>query len=365
MALTSLLVCADAKSVQVLTRILLDMGIEVEHCGDPSLALACVSTQHFDAILVDCQDEDAATSFISQVREDSTGRDTVIIAMLDGGNNVREVFAKGANFALYKPISVERINNSIAAAQTPTRGERRLAQRVTVDANASIAYAGIENEVTRVVDLSEDGMAIYSPKALPRDCKVYFQFSLPEESSTIRLSCEVIWQNDSGNVGLRFVDVPKGSRRVLDYWIRNRVDKQLQIVASPAASAQPSNDLRQQLAAHLGLVAAPPPERRQQPRYQCSLGAEVSRAGSTIQQRCAVSDVSVGGCYVQTSEPLPVGTAIEIVLRTQDLKLRLRGKVQSVHRGLGMGVQFNVMRLEEQQQLERLMSEVQTSQVPS
>ena len=362
MALTSLLVCADAKTVQAVSRVLLNIGMSVEHCGDPSIALADFTHQHFDTVLVDCEKEAAAIAFISQFRLNGGNKDAVIIGILDGRSNPREIFAKGANFVLYKPVLEDRLNDSLAAGRTLARTERRLTQRVPVNANASIAYASTENEATRVVDLSVDGIAIYSAKPLPRDCKVYFQFSLPDETSTIRLSCEVIWQNDSGNVGLRFVDVPKSSRRVLDLWIKNKVGGQLQIVQSPAPSGEAPRDLRQQLAANLGLVAASSPDRRQQPRHQCSLGAEVSRAGSTIQQRCVVSDLCMGGCYVQTSEPLPVGTSIEIVMRTQELKLRVHGKVQSVHRGLGMGVHF--ISGKAPVELKQLISEVEKQQVP-
>ena len=362
MALTSLLVCADAKTVQVLSRTLLNIGMQVEHCGDPSIALTRFSGQRFDTVLVDCEKEDAATAFISRLRLNSTHEDMIVIAILDGRNNAREIFAKGANFVLYKPVSDDRLTKSLAAGKTLIRSERRLTQRIPVDANASIAYASTDNEATKLVDLSVDGIAIYSAKPLPRNCKVYFNFSLPGEISTIRLSCEVIWQNDSGNVGLRFVDVPKASRRVLDYWIKNNVGNQLQIVASPAPSVAPPNDLRQQLTAHLGLIKPSSPDRRQQPRHQCSLGAEVSRAGSTIQQRCVVSDLCMGGCYVQTSEPLPVGASIEILMRTQELKFRVHGKVQSVHRGLGMGVHF--ISEKAPAGLQELISEVEKQQVP-
>ncbi len=370
MSLKSLVVCADAKTVQALNRILSDLGMDVEYCGDPSIALSLIASQHFDTVMVDCDKEEAARALISEFRQSENTKNAVVIAILRGGSNPREVFAKGANFVLYKPVSDDRLNNSVAAAKTMIRTERRLTQRIPVDANASIAYACTENEITRVIDLSVDGIAIYSAKPLPRNCKVYFQFSLPDEKSTIRISCEVIWQNDSGNVGLRFADVPKASRRVLDYWIKNKVGSQLQVVSDTGPSAHPnavpnsgpSMDLRKQLVVQLGLVAPSASERRQQPRHECCLGTEVSRAGSTIQQRCVVSDLSAGGCYVQTSEPLPVGTAVEIVMRTQELKVKVPGKIQSVHRGLGMGVQFTSEKISPD--LQKLVSEVQKQRVP-
>ena len=352
MGLKSLLLCADAKTVQILSRVLLDMGMDVELCGDPSTARESLSVHHFDSILVDYQNE-GATSFLSQIRSDPTQGDAVAIAILESRNDAPEAFAGGADYVLFKRISQERTNHK--AESTSTRTERRLTPRIPVEANASIAYASTENDVIRVLDLSINGIAIYSPKSLPRDCKVYFQFSLPGEPATIRLSCEVIWQNDSGNVGMRFADVPKASRRVLDCWIKNRVGDQLQVARSPAD--EPSSDLRQKLVAQLGLIAAPPSDRRHQPRHQCVLGAQVSRAGTTVQQRCVISDISSGGCYVQTSEPLPVGTSVEMAIRTQELNLRILGNVQSVHRGLGMGVHFNSDTLPAE--LKQLISELE------
>jgi CheY-like chemotaxis protein len=353
MGLKSLLVCTDAKTVQTLTGVLLDAVMDVELCGDPSIAYQCLSTQHFDAIFVDCQNE-GATNLLSQIRSDPAHRDAVAIAILESGTNAPEVFAKGAAYVLYKPISEDGTNHK--AAPTSTRTERRLTPRIPVETNASIAYASTENDVIRVLDLSVNGIAIYSPKPLPRDCKVYFQFSLPGEAATIRLSCEVIWQHDSGNVGMRFADVPKASRRLLEYWIQNKVGGELQVAHSPAD--EPSSDLRQRLVAQLGLIAVPPSERRHQTRHQCALGAQVSRAGSAVQQRCVISDISSGGCYVQTSEPLPVGTSVEVAIRTQELNLKILGNVQIVHRGLGMGVQFESRKSPEQ--LEQLISELES-----
>jgi len=47
MALTSLLVCSDAQAVQVLSRILEDLGIAVESCGDLRMARARIADRHF------------------------------------------------------------------------------------------------------------------------------------------------------------------------------------------------------------------------------------------------------------------------------------------------------------------------------
>jgi CheY-like chemotaxis protein len=80
MALTSLLVCSDAQAVQVLTRILPDLGISVESCGDLRMARARIEDRHFDALVVDCQDESAAVELIAQARKSPSNQNIVAIA---------------------------------------------------------------------------------------------------------------------------------------------------------------------------------------------------------------------------------------------------------------------------------------------
>src|SRR6478609_7119885 len=125
MTLTSLLVCADPRAAQVLNRILSDLGIAVEHCSHPSAAALRLSTQHFDAILLDCDDQAAAIQLIAQARTDPAHKSTLFIAMVDARNRVRVLFSKGVNFIIYKPISEERATSSLKAAKGLLRRERR------------------------------------------------------------------------------------------------------------------------------------------------------------------------------------------------------------------------------------------------
>ena len=64
---------------------------------------------------------------------------------------------------------------------------------------------------------------------------------------------------------------------------------------------------------------------------------------------------------METTEPFPAGTAVEIVVRTHELKLRVQGTVQTAHTGFGMGVQFTLNTSEERVQVEQLIA-WQTSQ---
>jgi CheY-like chemotaxis protein len=357
MAFTALLVCADAEVVHVLGRILKDMDIGVENCGDSAAAAVRLSEQPFNVLVIDCKDESAAISLITRARASVDKRSVVVIGLLDAKNDESKVTASGASFVLYKPISAERSASSIEAARSLIRYERRQGRRVPVDANTSMGYAATENVTARLVDISQEGIAVQSQSRLPLHGKVYFQFVLPGQTSTVRLSGEVVRQDASGRAGIRFVDVPKTSRRTLNEWMQANPSGQPELTLSFAsASQQAIRPLQENLSAGLGLMSSSTAERRGPSRHSCTIGAEVYRSGSSVPNRCTLSDISTGGCYVETREPFPAGTELDIVVRVQETKLRIRGKVRSTHPGFGTGVQFTLGNADQQQQVQQLLA---------
>jgi CheY-like chemotaxis protein len=353
MALTSLVVCADAKAVQVLRRILSDLGIGAEHCGDSHAAAARVRSEPFDAVLVDCQDQHAALELISSTRTTKANKNSLIIGIVDSRDQVRDVFARGANFIVYKPISVERAGGSLRAARSLMRREKRGKERVPLHAQASIDYANTENVPAILLDLSEDGLALQSERKLPPRCKVYFQFNLPGNVPVVRLSGEVVWQDASGRVGIRFADVPQTSRRVLSQWIGANLVRQVKVEPSlPPVAQRPATRAN----AGFGLLSASSSNRREKSRHACRLGADVYRMGSKVPHRCTLSDISTGGCYVETPEPFPAGTAVQIIVRTLEMKLQVLGNVQATHPGFGMGVEFNLSNPDEREHVQQLIA---------
>jgi len=180
---------------------------------------------------------------------------------------------------------------------------------------------------------------------------------LPENDSVIRLAGEVMWQEASGRVGIRFAQIPQSSRKVLQTWVQNNSSAE-GILESAAAGAQ-SDDAGIGLKAGLGLLTVSAADRRQLERQACRLGAEVYRLTSRAPIRCTLSDISTGGCYVEASETLPPGTALEIVVRARGSKFGIAGAVQTEHRGFGMGVRFSLRNQEQKKQVEQLIRHVQ------
>jgi CheY-like chemotaxis protein len=360
MALTSLLVCSDAEAVQVLSRILQDLGIEVESCGHLRMARARLEDRHFDAVLVDCDLGPAAVELIAQARNSPNNKTAVAIAIVSEPQEVHTLLAKGANFALNKPISHARAGHSMRAARDLMRNERRIRRRIAVQAKSSITYADQENVPVALLDLSEKGIAFRSDSKLPPYCKVYFQFALPGNPSPVRLSGEVMWQDSCGRVGIRFAQVPATSRRLLDDWLRANSSSPSEILPSGSHTSADDDDSGLRLTAGLGLLSVSAADRRGLSRCACYLGAEVYGVHSVVAIRCSLIDIGSGGCYIKTAETFPIGTFLRIVVRTEDLRLRIHAKVVSMHPGVGMGVNFNLRTDDQRKQVQRLIDCVQS-----
>jgi CheY-like chemotaxis protein len=372
MNLSSLLVCADEASVQVLNGVLKELGIRVELCPNAVRAAVRLAQERFDLIILDCDRQADVTSLLQETRSSRLNDTTLAVAVVAGQENIREIFSLGVNFVLYKPVSYERALSSLRAAQSVLYRDKRRKARAAVHTQATIDYAGVERATATLVDLAEDGMAVNFGKKLPPTCKVYFQFQLPGQTANVRLSGQVVWQDWNGRAGIQFVDVPQTSRRILREWLQMNLSDALrpQLPSQEVKveqSIRPDEDgvlttsrgKKQDLKGSDGEAAArlrdDPSNRRGQIRYACRLGAEVYQTGSPVRHYCHLSDLSPGGCYLEMPLAFAAGLTVEIVVRTHEMKLRLSGEVKASHPSYGMGVLFHLNTKDERHGVQQLI----------
>jgi CheY-like chemotaxis protein len=383
MDLRALVVCPDQDSAALLTLILSELGMAAEHTPSISRGLELLDGQHFDAIVLDYRADQSSEEFFTRLRQSAKNRASMLIAVVDGEFNARPVFGLGANFILYRPLSSDRTRISLRAARNLMRRERRRAPRAAVNSTANVAYPGAPELNALLTDLSDGGTLIHTANRLPPACKVYFEFALPGQQQLVRLSGEVAWQDARGRSGIRFLDVPQSSRRLMQTWLQqNNAAPPAGRPAQPAA-CNPSatqSSATQSSATQSGALGVKTPEpqdsavvsnagnrrrehrlanagnRRGEHRFPCKLGAEVYRLGSKVPNRCILSDISEGGCYVEMPTPFSGRSGVEILVRTADTKLRITGQVLAAHPGFGMGVRFMFRDSDEREEILRLLA---------
>jgi hypothetical protein len=100
------------------------------------------------------------------------------------------------------------------------------------------------------------------------------------------------------------------------------------------------------------------PDRRQYPRFRCPGNVRVSRLGCEQHIWAKLSDLSLGGCYIDSSAPEPVGTKLQLQLQVQDTKICAAGEVRTAVPALGMGVQFTSFEGDSRETLKQIVTKL-------
>jgi hypothetical protein len=91
-------------------------------------------------------------------------------------------------------------------------------------------------------------------------------------------------------------------------------------------------------------------EHRSAPRIKVSAPVELRVPGNDVPMRCATSDLSESGCYIESIFPFPIGTVFEMSVQIDGTVLAL-GTVVTRDPQVGNGVRFTKMLPEDQEQL--------------
>jgi hypothetical protein len=153
-------------------------------------------------------------------------------------------------------------------------------------------------------DLSEGGMAIQMPKRQQDAGPWEVRFTLPGTETSFELTGEVAWHNPGGQVGIRFTNLAVDLAHELRKWLNHN---------------------------------APEGEKDDPP------------------VRCKLTDLSLGGCYLEIPSPFPVRTRTVLAMRVANIELRVEGVVRVMHPDIGMGVEFTQRTSEQRNHVEKFI----------
>lgn len=117
MSYQALLFCPDEKTARTVTQVLSDLEFSVEPCSEPFAAVKKLMAQHFDAIVVDCDNEQNAALLFKSARNSSSNQTSLSVAVVEGQAGVAKAFRLGANLVLTKPIHIEQSKATLRVAR--------------------------------------------------------------------------------------------------------------------------------------------------------------------------------------------------------------------------------------------------------
>jgi len=130
-------------------------------------------------------------------------------------------------------------------------------------------------------------------------------FNLPGSETRMEVAAEFAWEGTGVQAGLRFQDpTPEFERQMREWLMRNSPDVE-----------------------------------KDDPPVHCQL-----------------TDLSLGGCYLEINSPFPVSTRVTLSMRAAGVDLKTEGVVRIMHADKGMGVEFTQSTPEHRQLLEKFLS---------
>jgi c-di-GMP-binding flagellar brake protein YcgR len=168
-----------------------------------------------------------------------------------------------------------------------------------------VRTAGIGGNIkVNTVDLSEGGMAVVMPGGRRPTNPLQISFTLPGADHPLEIPAEFAWEASSQQAGLRFVNTSPDVLHELRVWLQKN---------SPEAEQDD------------------PPI------------------------RCQLTDLSLGGCYLEIPSPFPVATRVMLSMRAAGVEVRVQGLVRVMHPDKGMGVEFTQATTEHRAAVEKFL----------
>ncbi len=292
MILQALLVSKDDPAAETLTQALAPFGVAVDRSSAAEVAQARLTEERFDQVIVDFDDAETASALLEACRQPGPDRNAPItLALVRDTSQIRNILGSGAHFILTKPISPEQAESTLRASVAMQKRERRQSFRVAIQAAISIRTDQNDTLEGIVLDLSNGGMDVLVAKPLPPGALVHFSFELAENGAILEGDANVAWGSANGQTGLHFRGMDPKMSEQLGEWLTKH--------------------------SHEALPEEPDPV--------C---------------QCKLTDLSLGGCYVETQSPFPQSSAVDLCLRAAGMEIHTEGLVRVMHPGHGMGIEF-------------------------
>jgi len=206
---------------------------------------------------------------------------------------------------LYKPLTEDTARGGLRAFAALLSRERRRAVRVPVQAPVELTLPDKRVIEGILLDLSETGMDVLTAAPLGAGTLLGFRFQLPSGGPSLEAHGQIAWANPNGQTGVHFLDVAESHKAQLKAWVKS---------------------------------------------------AQAFTGQEEYVPHCQLTDLSLGGCYVETASPFPEKSSVDLCLAADEMEVHTKGIVRVVHPGYGMGVEFASRTAEQRAQVANLIT---------
>jgi hypothetical protein len=221
----ALLVSADPVTIQQFSLALHELSISSDVCQELPAAVGRLNGQKFDAVIVDLQLGEQFGLILDEVHLSPANRTAVTFA-ISSSHAEGAAFSKRSEFIFERPLSAKSIRSTLKPAYGLILRERRRYFRCPVSIPVLLLRQAHPEVHCDSVNISEGGMALGTSVSPNPGEKIRVQFTLPDHEAPFLTESDVCW-NKPGQLGIRFLDLSREHKSVLQTWLSQKLEDTL------------------------------------------------------------------------------------------------------------------------------------------
>jgi TonB family protein len=193
MSLRCLLFSSNEEMVQPIWQVLADLGIEAEYCRSAVDAVEKVTTQLFQIVITDWEDQPEATFLLKTARDQKAAQRPLTLAIVSDDAKLPQALQAGANSIIVRPIRPEIVRDTMTTACELLRSKQPSPARIPAEAPEQPQV----KEMAAMAAAASGAGTVSPPASLPQDSEKTFRTgeflhrSRPAAGAQFDTECEV------------------------------------------------------------------------------------------------------------------------------------------------------------------------------
>jgi CheY-like chemotaxis protein len=222
-----LLVSGDIQTIDILCESMGKMSMHVDICSDFASATGKLCHSKFEALVVDFKERAEALDLLKKLRQMTSHKASVVLAVLNCDEEMPSAFRAGASFVLVKPLSPAVLMRTLRVSYPLMVNEKRRSFRCPVRIPVYVTIGPRPEFRATSANISEVGIALTNSPGLQAGDRVTLRLMLPHTHADAKITAEVCWCNPAGASGMEFVQIPAAVKEQLVCWLAARLEDYL------------------------------------------------------------------------------------------------------------------------------------------
>jgi DNA-binding response OmpR family regulator len=200
----ALVVSGNRQTIDIFAYLFREVGIEAANCDSKSRAIDRVTSEKFDALVLDFDNLSGCSEIVENVRGIRPNREIPLFAIASESQAKATALALSSNFVIERPLVPQQIKSLLRTVYGRMLRSSQAYFRLNIELSVSMARASGPLLNGRTLNVSQNGMALTSPVSLKTGEMLHLVFAIPHTDVVVSAEGTVIWDDGHGKSGIRF-----------------------------------------------------------------------------------------------------------------------------------------------------------------